>query len=57
MKRFFFLRLHIIVKLCPRRSVVVTEKKNISNQVPVAPVYNPSYSGGWDEEDGGSRPG
>jgi hypothetical protein len=25
--------------------------------VPVAPVYNPSYSGGWDEEDGGSRPG
>jgi hypothetical protein len=40
-------------------SVVIKKKKKNNqkqNQVPVAHAYNPSYSGGKDQEDHGSKP-
>jgi hypothetical protein len=33
-----------------------SESVGISQAPPVALNYNPSYLGGWDQEDGGSRP-
>jgi hypothetical protein len=35
---------------------VIKKKKKIKNQVTVAHACNPSYSGGRDQEDHGSKP-